>query len=76
MSNFTFILFWESQISTQNIAISDLGEALIIQGQDTRMISLKIQKVLIILSMICNIMERLVSSKKYGILNIFKYNFN
>jgi len=40
------------------------------------MISLKIWEVLIILSMICDIMGRLVSSTKYGIPNIFKYDFN
>jgi len=38
MSNFAFVLFWESQISTQTTAIFNLREALIIQGWDARII--------------------------------------
>ena len=43
MSNFAFVLFWESQISTQTTAIFNLREALIIQGWDARIIYIYIQ---------------------------------
>jgi len=54
----------------------DLEDALIIQGQNARIISSKIWEVLITLSIISDVIGRLVSSIKYGISSIFKYDFN
>ena len=80
MSNFTFVLFWEFQISIQTMVMSDFKKALMTWGQDTRTVSSKIWEVLITLSIISEVIERLmrrlVFSTKYGISKIFKYNFN
>jgi len=58
------------------MAMLDLEDALIIQGQNARIISSKIWEVLITLSIISDVIGRLVSSIKYGISSIFKYDFN
>ena len=42
ISILAFVLFWKSQISTHMTAMSDLGDTLIIYGQDARTTLLKI----------------------------------
>ena len=42
MRFFAFVLFWESQILTQTVAMLDLEEALITLGQDTKIVLSKI----------------------------------
>ena len=60
ISILAFVLFWKSQISTHMTAMSDLGDTLIIYGQDARTTLLKIWMVLMIFSTISAIIGRLV----------------
>ena len=67
-------------MSFQTMVMLDLEKSLMTWGQDTRTVSSKIWEVLITLSIISEVikrlMRRLVSSTKYGISKIFKYDFN
>ena len=74
--HFVFILFCEFQMSTHTTAILNLGDALITQEQEAKIMSLKIQVLLIILSIISGVTERLVSLMKYKIPRILRYNLD
>ena len=71
-----FFLLWVSQTSIQITAMSDLGEVLITLGFTMSERSLKIWLALIITLMLSDLIEVLVPSIKYGILIIFKYDFD
>jgi len=62
MRYLALVSFYESYISTQTTAISDLGDALITWEQEARTISLKIWMFLMTLSIIPGVTERLVFS--------------
>ena len=61
---------------TQMTAISDLGDTLMTHDQEANTTSLKMWVVSITLSTMSEVKKRLVSSTKYEISKIFKYNFN
>ena len=67
-------LLCESQISTQNTTILDLGEALIIYGFEANTMLLKIYISLKMLSIISGVIG--LCSNMYGSLTIFKYNLD
>ena len=76
MSVLAFKLFWKFQISIQITAMSDFWETLIMYGHEVKTMLLKMCVDLMILLMISEKMEKLVSLMKYGILRIFKWNLD
>ena len=76
MSVLVFKLFWKFQISIQITAMSDFWETLIMYEHEVKTMLLKMCVDLMILLMISEKMEKLVSLMKYGILRIFKWNLD
>jgi len=70
--HFAFVPFWKFQTSIQTIAMSDFGDTLIILDYETKTKSLKIWLLWITLFMMLGIIERLLSSTKYGIPKNFR----
>ena len=76
IKHFSFIPVCELQMLTHTTAMSDLGETLIIQGWKTKTTLSKIWTLLISLLIMSYETKRLVSSMKYRISKILRYDFD